>query len=192
MYLGLHAEYSYFFSYFKESQIFWIRGLSKKQVPSANIAAAALRSRWCACASSLLILWQGTDAICIHSGSVYASCCVFIMFKKSENPAACEMRSVIRFLKAKNMKSAEIHRQRCDVCTEYAMSSSMVRRWVRLFNEGREYVHDDPRSGRPSVVNEDLVCTVKAKSCTVTGLEWPRGFQEVKVPRFHDNGTEWW
>jgi len=25
-----------------------------------------------------------------------------------------------------------------------------------------------------------------------TGLEWPRGFQEVKVPRFHDNGTGWW
>ena len=20
----------------------------------------------------------------------------------------------------------------------------------------------------------------------------PRGFQEVKVPRFHDNGAEWW
>ena len=26
----------------------------------------------------------------------------------------------------------------------------------------------------------------------ITGLEWPRGFQEVKVPRFHDNGTGWW
>jgi hypothetical protein len=26
----------------------------------------------------------------------------------------------------------------------------------------------------------------------VTSLEWPRGFQEVKVPRFHDNGTGWW
>jgi len=26
----------------------------------------------------------------------------------------------------------------------------------------------------------------------VTGLEWPRGFQEVKVPRYHDNGTGWW
>jgi len=26
----------------------------------------------------------------------------------------------------------------------------------------------------------------------VTGLEWPRGFQEVKVPRCHDNGTGWW
>jgi len=25
---------------------------------------------------------------------------------------------------------------------------------------------------------------------SVTGLEWLRGFQEVKVPRFHDNGTD--
>jgi hypothetical protein len=32
---------------------------------------------------------------------------------------------------------------------------------------------------------------VKAVS-TVTGLEWPRGFQEVKVPRFHDNSTGLW
>jgi len=30
------------------------------------------------------------------------------------------------------------------------------------------------------------------KSSPVTGLEWPRGYQEVKVPRFHDNGTGWW
>jgi hypothetical protein len=30
------------------------------------------------------------------------------------------------------------------------------------------------------------------KSSPVTGLEWPRGFQEVKVPRFHDNGTGRW
>jgi len=29
-------------------------------------------------------------------------------------------------------------------------------------------------------------------SSPITGLEWPRGFQEVKVPRFHDNGTGWW
>jgi len=30
------------------------------------------------------------------------------------------------------------------------------------------------------------------KISPVTGLEWPRGFQEVKVPRLHDNGTGWW
>jgi hypothetical protein len=23
-------------------------------------------------------------------------------------------------------------------------------------------------------------------------LEWPRGLQEFKVPRVHDNGTGWW
>jgi hypothetical protein len=27
------------------------------------------------------------------------------------------------------------------------------------------------------------------KSSPVTDLEWPRRFQEFKVPRFHDNGT---
>ena len=26
----------------------------------------------------------------------------------------------------------------------------------------------------------------------ITGLEWPKVFQEVKVPRFHDNGTGMW
>jgi len=30
------------------------------------------------------------------------------------------------------------------------------------------------------------------KSSSVTGLEWHRGFQEVKVPIFHDSGTGWW
>jgi hypothetical protein len=34
--------------------------------------------------------------------------------------------------------------------------------------------------------------TEKGYSSPATGLEWPRGFQEVKVPRFLDNGTGWW
>jgi len=37
------------------------------------------------------------------------------------------------------------------------MSDGMVRKWVRMFNEGRENVHDEARSGRPSLVNDDLV-----------------------------------
>jgi hypothetical protein len=69
------------------------------------------------------------------------------MIKKIEKPAACEMRSVIRVLNARNMKPADIHRQLCEVYGEHAMSDSMVRRWGRHFNEGRENVHDDPRSG---------------------------------------------
>jgi len=30
------------------------------------------------------------------------------------------------------------------------------------------------------------------KDIPVTGLEWPRWFQEIKVPRLHDNGAGWW
>ena len=32
----------------------------------------------------------------------------------------------------------------------------------------------------------------KGKAVPLQVWRWPRGFQEVKVPRFHDNGTEWW
>jgi hypothetical protein len=40
---------------------------------------------------------------------------------------------------------------------------------------------------RPHVLYKE----VKVKQSR-SGVEWPRGFQEVKVPRFLDNGTEWW
>ena len=85
---------------------------------------------------SLLILWQRTDTDHGHLNGVYTLCCVFIMFKKIENPTTCEMRSVIRFLNVKNMKPGESNRQLCDVYREHAMCSSVVQRWVRLFNEG--------------------------------------------------------
>jgi len=35
------------------------------------------------------------------------------------------------------------------------------------------------------------IISAKCKNSPVTVLEWPRGFQEVKVPRLHDNGTGW-
>jgi len=38
-----------------------------------------------------------------------------------------------------------------------AMSDGMVRKWVRMFNEGRQNVHDEARSERPSLTNDDLV-----------------------------------
>jgi hypothetical protein len=30
------------------------------------------------------------------------------------------------------------------------------------------------------------------KSSPITGPEGPKGFQEVKFPRFRDSGTGWW
>ena len=69
-----------------------------------------------------------------------------------KRPANCEIRSVIRFLNARNVKPAEIHRQICEVYGENAMSGGMMRKWVRKVNEGRDNVHEEPRSGRLSVV----------------------------------------
>jgi len=44
-----------------------------------------------------------------------------------------------------------------------AMSDGLVRKWVRMFNEGRDNLHDEARSGRQSLVNNDLVRKVNEK-----------------------------
>jgi len=85
------------------------------------------------------------------------------MFKTIEGAADCEIRTVIRFLNARNVLPSEIHHQIYQVYGENAMSDGMVRKWVRMFNEGRENVHDQARSGRPSLVNDDLVRKVNER-----------------------------
>ncbi|GBO11776.1 hypothetical protein AVEN_272294-1 [Araneus ventricosus] len=79
------------------------------------------------------------------------------------DPADCEVRSVIRFSNAKKVKPAEIHRQLVEIYIENVMTDGMVRKWVRQFNDGRTNVHDEARSGRPSVVNDGLVAKVNEK-----------------------------
>jgi len=79
------------------------------------------------------------------------------MFKTIERSADCEIRSLIRFLNARNVLPSEIHHQICQVYGDNEMSGGMVRKWVRMFNEGRENVHYEARSGRLSLVNDDLV-----------------------------------
>ena len=61
------------------------------------------------------------------------------------------------------MLLSEIHHQICQVYGDNAMSDGMVRKWVRIFNEGRENVHDEAQSGRPSLVNDDLVRKVNER-----------------------------
>ncbi|GFT76564.1 HTH_48 domain-containing protein [Trichonephila clavipes] len=102
------------------------------------------------------------------------------MFKTIDQPADCEIRSVIQFLTAKNVSVAEIHRQISDVYGPNVMSSSKVRKWVRAFKDGRENVHDEPHSDRPSVITDDLVNTVDEKiredrrfTISTSALEFP-------------------
>jgi len=58
---------------------------------------------------------------------------------------------------------SEIHHQICQVYGDNAMSDGMVRKWIRMFKEGRQNVHDEARSGRPSLVNDDLVHKVNER-----------------------------
>jgi hypothetical protein len=47
-------------------------------------------------------------------------------------------------------------------------------------------------SGGESHDAVSVVRFTKKVKVKVTGMGWPRGFQEVKVPRFLDSGTRWW
>ena len=101
------------------------------------------------------------------------------MFKTIEEAANCEIRSVIRILNARNVLPSEIHHQICQVSGDNAMRDGMVRKWVRMFNEGRENVHNEARSGRPSLVNDDLVCKANERvrddrRFTILSLHFPQ------------------
>jgi hypothetical protein len=82
---------------------------------------------------------------------------------KIKNPASFEIRSVIVFLNAKNVRPDEIYRKVCEVYGENAMRDGMVRRWCWMFSEWRTNVHDDDRNGRPSLVTADLLVQVNEK-----------------------------
>ena len=85
------------------------------------------------------------------------------MFKTIEGIADCEIWSVIRFLNARSVLPSEIHHQICQVYGDNAMSDDIARKCVRMFNEGRQNVHDEARSGRRYLVNDDLVRKVNER-----------------------------
>jgi len=111
------------------------------------------------------------------------------MFKAIERATDCEIRTLIRFLNARNVLPSEIHHQICQVYGDNAMSDGMVRKWVRMFNEGRENVHDEARSGRTSLVNDDLVRKVNEtvrddRHFTISDL--PLHFPQISRTLLHD------
>ena len=71
-----------------------------------------------------------------------------------QSPAKCEVRSVIRFFNAKGKRPAEIHKQ---IVAIYGnnMNWQNVTKWCREFSEGRTDVHDEQRSGRPSLISDE-------------------------------------
>jgi hypothetical protein len=87
---------------------------------------------------------------------------VFEMAAPIQSPAKCEVRSVIRFLKAKCERPAEIHKQIVDVYGN-VMNRQNVTKWCREFSEGRTDVHDEQMSGRPSLISDELLHKIEGE-----------------------------
>ncbi|GFT26409.1 dynein beta chain, ciliary [Trichonephila clavipes] len=73
--------------------------------------------------------------------------------------------------------AADIHRQITEIYDTEAMSDSKIRKWVRKFKDRWTNVYDEERSGRPSVITDDLRQAVETKirekrRFTITTLSW--------------------
>jgi len=81
-----------------------------------------------------------------------------------QSPAKCKVRSVIRFLNAKGERPAEIHKQIVAVYGK-VMNRQNVTKWCREFSKARTDVHDEQRSGRPSLISYDLLQETEGEIC---------------------------
>ncbi|GFW34383.1 uncharacterized protein TNCV_221091 [Trichonephila clavipes] len=73
-----------------------------------------------------------------------------------QNPAKCEVRSVIRFLHAKGQQPVDIQKEIVSVYG-YIMNRQNVTKWCSHFSEDRTDVHDKKRTIRPSVISDTLL-----------------------------------
>ena len=80
----------------------------------------------------------------------------FVMELTLAAPARCEVRAVIRLLNAKGVKRIEIHCQLTEVYGQLCMDVKNVRKWCKEFTAGRTEIHDEERSGRPSISDETV------------------------------------
>ena len=59
-------------------------------------------------------------------------------------PADCEVRGVIRFLQAENVRPCEIHQRLVAVYGEHVMNAASVRKWCIMFtNAGKRHADDE-------------------------------------------------
>jgi hypothetical protein len=64
-----------------------------------------------------------------------------------------EVRAVIRFMNARHVSAAEIHRQLVEVYGEEVMSRQSVAKWCAHFKAGRVGTTDNERSERPTTAS---------------------------------------
>ena len=111
------------------------------------------------------------------------------------NSAHCELRGVIRFLQAENVRPSEIHRRLVAVYGEHVMNAASVRKLCTMFRNGRKDVHDAERSGRPSVITDTLkqkVNRIIRKNRDFTISEVYEQCPEVSRTVVYEIVTEYW
>jgi len=70
-----------------------------------------------------------------------------------------EQRYAIKFCVTLNKSATETFASLTEAYGDATLSRTMVFKWHKAFKEGREYVEDDPRSGRPiNLVNKWSKC----------------------------------
>jgi len=109
-----------------------------------------------------------------------------------QSPAKCEVRSVIRFLKGKSESPAEIHKQIVAVYGN-VINWENVTKWCREFSEGRTDVHEEQRSGRPSLISDDVLQEIEGEiqaNRRVTIRELHHIISEVSKTTIHKAVTE--
>ncbi|GBP20642.1 Histone-lysine N-methyltransferase SETMAR [Eumeta japonica] len=77
------------------------------------------------------------------------------MSAESSNFSNIEHRAVIKYFAKKGKTPKEIFEDMVSVLQESAPSYTMVEKWARLFQQGRESCGDDPRPGRPVTALKD-------------------------------------
>jgi hypothetical protein len=81
---------------------------------------------------------------------------VFEMAASIQSPGKCELRFFIRFHNAKSERPTEIYKQIVAVYGD-ALNRQNVTKWCREFSEGRTDVHCEQRSGRLSLISDELL-----------------------------------
>ncbi|GFS65268.1 HTH_48 domain-containing protein [Trichonephila clavipes] len=108
-------------------------------------------------------------------------------------PTTCEVLSVMKFLNAQSIAPIEIHHQLCQVYGPSIMNKQMVRRWCGQSSVGRQSVHDEERSWRPSLINNDLVELVRQhmmENHRFTSTELSSHFPQISLSLLYEIVTK--
>jgi hypothetical protein len=117
---------------------------------------------------------------------------VFELAAPIKSPAKCAVRSVIRFFNAIGERPAEIHKQTVAVYGN-VMNLQNVTKWCSEFSAGRNDVHDEQRSGRPSLISYDLLHEIQVETRSnrrVTVRELHHIIPVVSYTTIHEAVTE--